>query len=108
TDNATIAPWLNFFLSVVKEQAFQSNVLIEKEMHEDTMSPKQHEVLKYLLTVTEASPSEIALKTGVIVPTVRKALERLVETGKVKRIGRGRGTRYVRLHSKHRDVDADV
>src|SRR3989344_5862538 len=93
----TIAPWLNFFLSVVKEQAAKSLALVEKESHEDTMSPKQNEVLEYFSKVNEASPSEIAAATGVLLPTVRKALLRLVELDKVKRIGRGRATRYRKL-----------
>lgn len=97
TDKDTIAPWLNFFLSALKEQADKSLILIEEGAHEDTMSPKQNEVLEYFTKVNEASPSEIAAATGVLLPTVRKALERLVELGKVKRIGRGRATRYVKM-----------
>ncbi len=93
----TISPWLNFFLSVVKEQASKSIALVEKENHEDTMSPKQNEVLEYLLKVQEAGPAEIARETGIIIPTVRKSLDKLIELGKVKRIGRGRTTRYVKL-----------
>jgi predicted HTH transcriptional regulator len=93
----TIAPWLNFFFSVVKEQADKSIALVEAESHEDIMSPKQNEVLEYLSKVKEAGPAEIVRETGIIMPSVRKSLERLVELGKVKRIGRGRGTRYVKL-----------
>lgn len=99
TDYETISPWLNFFLSVVKEQAAKSFVLLGQETHEDTMSPKQIEVLDYLSKVKEAGPSEIVKVTGIIMPTVRKALERLVEIGKVKRIGRGRGTRYIKIQA---------
>lgn len=97
TKQPTIEPWLNFFLSVVKEQAEKSMALIEKETHEDIMSPKQNEVLEYLSKVQEAGPSEIVKATGIIMPSVRKSLERLVELGKVKRIGRGRATRYVKI-----------
>lgn len=95
--NESITPWLNFFLSTIKEQATKLSVLIEKETHEDSMSPKQNEVLEYLVKVTEAGPIEIVKATNIIMPTVRKSLERLIELGKVKRIGRGRGTRYVRI-----------
>ena len=95
-EQETIAPWLNFFLSVVKEQAIKSLALVEASSHDDTLSPKQSEVLKYFSKVAEASPSEIAVATGVLLPTVRKALDRLIEIGKVKRVGRGRGTRYRR------------
>ncbi len=97
TKDQTIAPWLNYFLSVVKEQATKAIALVEKETHEDTMSPKQNEVLEYLSKVKEAAPGEIVKATGIIMPSVRKSLERLVEIGKVKRIGRGRGTRYMKL-----------
>jgi len=91
----TIAPWLNFFLSVVKEQANKSIVLVEEENHDDTMSPKQNAVLEYLSKVKEAGPAEIMRETGIIMPSVRKSLKRLVELGKAKKIGRGRATRYV-------------
>ena len=93
----TISPWLNFFLSVVKEQADKSIALVEKETDEDTMSPKQNEVLEYLSKVKEAGPAEIVRETGIIMPSVRKSLERLVLLGKLKRICRGRGTRYVKI-----------
>ena len=93
----TISPWLNFFLSVVKEQADKSIALVEKETDEDIMSPKQNEVLEYLSKVKEAGPAEIERETGIIMPSVRKSLERLVLLGKVKRIGRGRATRYVKV-----------
>ena len=96
TENDTIVPWLNFFLSVVKEQATKALALVEAD-HEEGLSPKQSEVLQFFMTVSEASPAEIAAATGMIIVTVRKSLERLVELGKVKRIGRGRGTRYVKI-----------
>lgn len=94
TDDETIAPWLNFFLSIVKEQATKSLELLQEEKIEDTLSPKQYEVWKYLSSVEEASPSDIVKATNIVMATVRQALERLVELGSVKRIGRGRGTRY--------------
>ena len=97
TGSETISPWLNFFLSTVKEQATKSLALVEKETHEDMMSPKQTEVLEYLSTVKEAGPAKIVKATGIIMPTARKALNRLVELGKIKRIGRGRGTRYRKM-----------
>jgi Fic family protein len=96
-ENETVAPWLNFFLSVVKEQATKSLALVDENNHEDTMSPKHNEVLEYLVKVSEAGPSQIATATGILLPTVRKSLERLVEMGKVKRIGKGRATRYVKI-----------
>lgn len=97
TDHDTISPWLNFFLSVVKEQATKALSYLEEEKVEDTLSPKQFEVWRYLSSVGEAAPGDIAKATGIVPVTVSQALDRLIELGKVKRIGRGRGTRYVKL-----------
>lgn len=97
TDHDTIAPWLNFFLSVVKEQAAKALSYLEEEKVEDTLSPKQFEVWKYLSGVGEAAPGDIAKATGIVPVTVSQALDRLIEIGKIKRIGRGRGTRYVKI-----------
>lgn len=97
TDHDTIAPWLNFFLSVIKEQAVKALTYLEEEKIEDTLSPKQFEVWKHVSSVGEAAPGEIVKATGIALGTVRQALDRLVELGKVKRVGRGRGTRYVKI-----------
>lgn len=97
TDHDTISPWLNFFLSAVREQATKALSYLEEEKVEDTLSPKQLEVWKHISSVDEAAPSEIARATGIALGTVRQALNRLVELGKVKRVGRGRGTRYVKI-----------
>ncbi len=97
TDHDTIAPWLNFFLSVIKDQAVKALSYLEEEKIEDTLSPKQFEVWKHISNVSEAAPGEIVKATGIALGTVRQALDRLVELGKVKRVGRGRGTRYVKI-----------
>lgn len=97
TDHDTISPWLNFFLSVIKEQATKALAYLEEEKIEDTLSPKQYEIWKYLSSVEQAAPSEIVKATDIALGTVRQALNSLVELGKVKRVGRGRATRYIKL-----------
>lgn len=97
TDHDTISPWLNFFLSSVREQATKALSYLEEEKVEDTLSPKQFEVWKHISSVGEAAPGEIVKATDIALGTVRQALDRLVELGKVKRVGRGRGTRYVKI-----------
>ena len=97
TDHDTISPWLNFFLAVIREQATNALVYLEEEKVEDTLSAKQYEVWKYISSVGEASPSDIVKATGVLMPTVRQALDRLIELKKVKRTGRSRATRYVKI-----------
>lgn len=97
TEQDTISPWLNFFLSVIHEQATKALTYLQEEKIEDTLSPKQYEVWKYLSEAGEASPNDIIKATGIVRGTVKQALDRLVELGKVKRVGLGRGTRYVKL-----------
>lgn len=97
SDHDTISPWLNFFLSVIKEQATKALAYLKEEKVEDMLSPKQYEVWKYISSVEQAGPGEIVKATNIALGTVRQALNSLVELGKVKRVGRGRGTRYVKL-----------
>lgn len=97
TDHDSIAPWLNFFTSVVQEQANKAIELVDGESEEVHLSPKQMEVWNYFSKVNECGPSEIVNATGIALGTVRQALVRLVELGKIKRVGRGRGTRYVKI-----------
>lgn len=94
TEHSTIAPWLNFFLGVIQEQASNALVYLYNEQIEDTLSPKQFEVWKYLSNVPHASPAQIATATEILMPTVRQALTRLMVINKVKRTGQGPGTRY--------------
>ncbi len=96
-ENDTIAPWLNFFLGVIKEQATSALVYLQEEKFEDTLSPKQLEVWKHISSKGETSPGDIAKATGIEITTVRKALGSLLKLGKVKRTGRGPGTRYVKI-----------
>ena len=97
TDKDTIAPWLNFFLSVVREQATKALSYLEEEKAEDTLSPKQYEVWKYLSGVGDASRGDIVKATGIAEATINQSIDRLIELGKLKRIGRGRGTRYIKI-----------
>ncbi len=97
TEKESITPWLNFFLSVVNEQATKALKYLEEEKIEDILSTKQYAVWHYLSNVGEASPHEIVKATNIVMATVRQALGRLIELGKIKRVGQGRATRYVKL-----------
>lgn len=97
TEHDTIEPWLNFFFSVLKEQARAALTYLEEEHVEDTLSPKQYLVWQHFMNVNNASPAEIAKATGIIMPTVRKAIIRLAALKKIKRTGQGAGTRYIKI-----------
>lgn len=97
TENENIAPWLEFFLRILLEQAKQAISLLNKENIEILLSPKQLIVWKYLESVKEATPGEISKLTKVIRPTVSQALAVLLRLKKVRRIGQGRTTRYEKI-----------
>ncbi len=92
-----IAPWLEFFLSVVYKQAEMAIQLLSKESIDKILSPKQLVVWKYLQGVDEATPGEIITKTKVARPTVKQVLSKLLALKKIERVGLGRTTRYRKI-----------
>ena len=97
TEKEDITPWLDFFLTMLLKQSEMALELMESEQIEKLLSPKQLAVWEYIQSVTEATPSEIAEKTGVARPTVNQALTRLLKVERIEKIGAGRGTRYRKL-----------
>ncbi len=97
TDHDTIAPWLNFFFGVVKEQATNALTYLREEHIENTLSPKQYTVWKYISNAREAGVRDVVANTNIALATVRQSLNRLVELKKIRRVGRGRATRYIKI-----------
>lgn len=97
TARPSITEWLDFFLTVIENQAVVAVDLLSKENVEKIFSPKQLAVWKYLGSVKEASPGEIAGNAGIARPTVNQALYKLMRLKKVERIGLGSSTRYKKL-----------
>ena len=69
-----------------------------KERIEKLFTKKQTAVWEYIKKVDSATPGEIAKNTKVAQPTVRQALNKLMQLKKVERIGMGRNTRYKQLY----------
>lgn len=97
TEKEDIAPWLDFFLTMLLKQSEMALELMESEQIEKLLSRKQLAVWEYIQGVSEATPSEISEKTGVARPTVNQALTRLLKGERIEKIGAGRGTRYRKL-----------
>ncbi len=95
--NPDITPWFTFFLQVMVTQAQEAVGLLTAGNVEKTLSEKQLAILAYVQKVEEASPGEIAKKTGVARPTVNQALEKLLRLRKIERMGMGRSTRYAAI-----------
>jgi Fic family protein len=100
TEQETIQPWLEYFLTICLRQAEQAQDLVSAEAIERLLSPAQLRVWQYLATVTEAAPRQIAAATGVPQPTVAQALDKLRHLGHAERLGLGRATRYRRQETR--------
>ncbi len=96
-EDENITAWMEFFLTMILKQSEMAIELLESEQVEKLLSQKQLDVWNYILSVNEATPSEIADKTGVARPTVNQALTKLLKLKKIDKIGSGRGTRYRKL-----------
>lgn len=94
TEQDTILPWLNFFLETILQQATFALDLLSDESIELLLSPRQLEVWRYLQTVEEAAPKEIAEALSIPRPTINQVVNRLLALEKIERLGLGRGTRY--------------
>ena len=94
TKNEDVTPWLDFFLSMILEQAKRAVSLLSKESIEKLFSPKQRLVLEYVQSKDEVTPGELSMKLKIPRPTVSQILSRLLQFKKIERIGLGRSTRY--------------
>lgn len=94
TDKENIAPWLEFFLTMILEQSKKAVALLSKEAIEKLFSPKQIQVLEYFQNQDEVTPAELSKKLKIARPTIYQILTRLLQFKKIERIGLGRSTRY--------------
>ena len=97
TDNETIIPWLDFFLTIFLKQSEAAINLLSKENIERLLTQKQLAVWNYLQKADSATPREISEQTKVAYPTVRQAIDKLMRFKKIERIGQGRSTSYRKL-----------
>lgn len=97
TGEEDIVPWLDFFISVIFEQAKRAVALLSKESVEKLFSPKQLRVLEYFQTADEVTPGELSKKLKIARPTVNQILSRLLQFKKIERMGLGRSTRYRKI-----------
>jgi Fic family protein len=94
TENESIDDWMEFFLSMMLRQSEMAMDVMEGEQIEKLLSEKQLSVWEYLQSVSEATPSEVSEKTGVLRPTVNQSIAKLLALKKIEKRGFGRGTRY--------------
>lgn len=89
-----IAPWLLFFLEVIRDQAKLAISLSQQERIELLLSEKQLAIWQFILEHKETTPKEIRESLAMPIPTVLQVLNKLLDMKKIERFGSGRGTRY--------------
>jgi len=94
TTEENILPWLNFFLEMVHQQAQTANNLLSADSFEKTFSPAQQKVWTYLQNAGETAPKELEENLQIPRSTVNQVLRKLLDLGKIERLGRGRAVRY--------------
>lgn len=97
TSEENIAPWLDFFCTILLKQSQSAIELLSKENIEKLLSEKQLAVWKFFEHIEVAGTGEIADGTSIPRPTVKQALEVLLKLKKIERIGQGRTTRYKKI-----------
>jgi len=82
--------------------------LLSDANFEKTLSPNQLAVWRYLHTVSEASPLQIAQQTQVARSTVSQVINKLLDLQKVERMGQGRAVRYRLIRSTQSETKTDA
>ncbi len=96
TDKENIAPWLLFFLNVVKLQATQALALLDGDDIEYLLSSKQLLLWQWALqnSSAEFGRKDAVEALGFPERTVESIIKKLVEMKRLQRLGEGRAARY--------------
>ena len=97
TAEESILPWLDFFLKIVHQQSQIANNLLSAESFEKTFSPAQRKIWAYLQNAGEIAPKELEENLKIPRSTVNQVLRKLLDLGKIERLGEGRAVRYKTL-----------
>jgi len=94
TAEATIVPWLDFFLEAIYQQSKVAIELLSTENLEKLFSPTQMKVWQYIVQNHEARPLELSTQLSIPRPTINQVVTKLMVLKKVERLGQGRSTYY--------------
>ena len=95
TDKENIAPWLLYFLNIMKKQSSQAMKIIEGDNIEYLLSEKQLALWRWVVDYDNEFGRKDAVK-ALSFPerTVESIIKKLVDLRRLERIGEGRATRY--------------
>lgn len=95
TDVEDIAPWLLFFLKVVKIQSDQTLKILEGDNIEYLLSVKQLALWQWITTQGgEFSRRDAVKALGFPERTVESIIKKLLDLKRIERLGQGKSTRY--------------
>ena len=94
---SSIAPWMIFFLTILRDQAKMAIEINESERVELFLSEKQLKVWKYFGEHEFVTPKDIRENLGIKEATVLQILNKLLNMKKIERLGMGRGVRYRKI-----------
>ncbi len=96
TDQENIAPWLFFFLQIVRQQADLALELLSRDDREALLSENQRNILYWIRAREVEAFSRRDLIAAFDLPprTIEASVKRLLEHKFVERLGAGRSTRY--------------
>lgn len=109
TENENIAPWLIFFLSVVKTQTVHAMKIIENSDIENLLSPKQLELWQWILQnqSVEFGRKDAVEALGFPKRTVEESIKKLLGLKRIIKLGEGKATRYKLIDSKTSTKEED-
>jgi len=93
-DESQLIDWLTFFVRCLLRQKEVLERKIERERLMPPMAPLSEKLLSIVLEHGRVTVREAAVLTGANRNTIKDHLKRLVDGGRLRRHGRGRGTWY--------------
>ena len=95
-DESQLIDWLTFFIRCLARQKEVLERKIERERLISPLAPLSEKLLSIVLEHGRVTVREAAVLTGANRNTIKDHLKRLVDGGRLRRCGRGRGTWYER------------
>ncbi len=95
SDKENIAPWLLFFLNVIKAQSAEALKLVSEETIDHLLSEKQLEIWRWINEKGDTfTRKDLIAAFGYPARTVESIIKKLYDSNRLEKLGEGRATRY--------------
>jgi Fic family protein len=96
TEKEDISAWVLFFLNMVKIQGIEAVKLLENKEDMELILTENQLMVWQMLEQSDSplSRSQIQKQIQIPLPTVRQALQKLIDLEKIQMLGQGAGTKY--------------